>query len=82
MVSRKDFLSVIRGMIQSGEWPPGHRLPSTARLADTYKVSESLVNQAMATLIDTGEIVTIPGGARYVPPLPGAESLDAGSKGP
>lgn len=66
MVSRRDFLRSVRERIASGEWPPGTKLPTTAILAEDYGISESMVNQAMAALIETREVETIPGGARYV----------------
>jgi GntR family transcriptional regulator, histidine utilization repressor len=70
MVSRKEILAEIRDRIRTGTWPPGFRLPSTPKLAEEFGVGESTVHHAMATLIDSGEIVSIPGGNRYVPPLP------------
>lgn len=66
MVSRKGFLASVRARIASGEWKPGAKLPSTSALAKEYGVSESMVNQAMAVLADTGEVRTVPGDARYV----------------
>ncbi|TYB40528.1 GntR family transcriptional regulator [Micromonospora sp. AP08] len=45
------IIADIRGRIASGEWPPGHKLPSTKALADLYEVgSQSTV------LIETGEL--------------------------
>ncbi|WP_423202970.1 GntR family transcriptional regulator [Micromonospora kangleipakensis] len=43
--------------IASGEWPPGHKLPSTKALAELYEVgSQSTVRQAITILIETGEL--------------------------
>lgn len=72
-MSRKDFLAACRERIATREWLPGSKLPTSARLAVMFDVSESLVNQAMATLIDSGEIESVPGGARYVPGGPRSE---------
>ena len=70
MVSRKDFIGAVRDRIATGVWPPGFKLPSSVRLAELFDVSESLVNHAMAILVETGEIRSVPGGARYVPGAP------------
>jgi DNA-binding transcriptional MocR family regulator len=72
-LSRKDLIALIRERITSGAWPPGARLPTTGRLAAALGVGESMVNQAMATLIDSGEIVSVPGGFRYVTGEPRGE---------
>ncbi|WP_422745603.1 GntR family transcriptional regulator [Micromonospora sp. WMMD754] len=46
-----------RRRIASGEWPPGHKLPSTKALAEMYEVgSQSTVRQAITILIETGEL--------------------------
>ncbi|MEU3455091.1 winged helix-turn-helix domain-containing protein [Micromonospora sp. NPDC006766] len=51
------IIADVRGRIASGEWPPGHKLPSTKALTETYKVgSQSIVRQAITILIETGEL--------------------------
>jgi DNA-binding GntR family transcriptional regulator len=73
MVSRRDLIAYVRGHIASGAWPPGAKLPTTAQFARASGRSESTVNHAMATLVDSGELVTVPGGARYVAGEPRSE---------
>lgn len=47
----------IRARIASGEWPPGHKLPSTKALAEMHAVnSPTTVRQAITILIETGEL--------------------------
>ncbi|MFF4876333.1 GntR family transcriptional regulator [Micromonospora sp. NPDC000668] len=51
------IIADIRERIASGEWPPGHKLPSTKALAEMYEVgSQSTVRQAVTILIETGEL--------------------------
>ncbi|SIR93717.1 GntR family transcriptional regulator [Micromonospora avicenniae] len=51
------IIADIRGRIASGEWPPGHKLPSTKALAEMYEVgSATTVRQAITILIETGEL--------------------------
>jgi GntR family transcriptional regulator len=51
------IINDIRRRVAEGEWPPGHKLPSTKELADLYQVgSQSTVRQAITILIETGEL--------------------------
>jgi GntR family transcriptional regulator len=51
------IIADIRQRIASGEWPPGHKLPSTRELAALYEVrSQSTVRQAITILLETGEL--------------------------
>ena len=67
MVSRREFIQIVRDQISTGAWPPGTRLPSTRLLAEHFGMSTSSVDQAMAILLETGEIVSLVGGYRMVP---------------
>ncbi len=51
----------IRRRIASGEWPPGHRLPSTRKLTEMYQDqigvrSTQTVRRAIRRLLETGEL--------------------------
>lgn len=48
--------SEIRDRILSGEWAPGHRLPSEMALADEYGCSRMTINKAMTELARTGYV--------------------------
>lgn len=48
--------SEIRRRITSGLWPPGHQLPSRARLAAELGVSDAAARLGMAALRRTGEL--------------------------
>ncbi|MEE6259354.1 winged helix-turn-helix domain-containing protein [Plantactinospora sonchi] len=51
------IIADIRQRIASGEWPPGHKLPSTKALAEMYQVrSSSTVRSAVTILLETGEL--------------------------
>ncbi|MEO3923727.1 winged helix-turn-helix domain-containing protein [Micromonosporaceae bacterium B7E4] len=51
------IIADIRQRIASGEWPPGHKLPSTKSLAEMYEVrSQSTVRSAITLMIETGEL--------------------------
>lgn len=66
MVSREELHESIRAKIESGEWPPGSRLPSTSQLMRDYGVGDSTVYNVMETLKKLGLVTSIKGGARYV----------------
>lgn len=46
----------IQNRIESGEWPPDHRLPSTAELAEMYGTSKTTVRQAITVLTEAGTL--------------------------
>jgi GntR family transcriptional regulator len=48
--------SVLRGRIESGEWPEGHRIPSIEELCDEYAVARNTVRQALQLLKTDGLI--------------------------
>lgn len=50
------ILDDVRGRILSGEWPPGHRLPSENELAADYGCSRMTANKAMSSLAKSGLI--------------------------
>ncbi|MET8088905.1 GntR family transcriptional regulator [Micromonospora sp. NPDC005220] len=61
------IIADIRRRIADGEWPPGHKLPSTKELADLYDVgSQSTVRQAITILIETDELYGHQGRSVYV----------------
>lgn len=52
--------------IANGTFPPGERIPSTAELCASYKVSATVVNQAVLVLESRGLIEGVPGVGRFV----------------
>lgn len=46
----------LRNLIESGDWPPGHRLPSHAQLQEQYGVGRGVVEHAVAHLRREGLI--------------------------
>lgn len=60
----------IRGKITSGEWPPGHKLPTFAELMAQYEASSTVVRGAMITLDSEGLIEGHQGKGVYVKQRP------------
>jgi GntR family transcriptional regulator len=56
----------LRGSIERGEYPPGHRLPSGRALMRQYRVARQTVQNAFDLLRGEGMIVTRPGAGAYV----------------
>jgi GntR family transcriptional regulator len=60
----------LRGLIERGDYPPGHRLPSGRALMRTYQVARQTVQNAFDLLRGEGMIVTRPGACAFVRPRP------------
>ncbi|MGI5153482.1 winged helix-turn-helix domain-containing protein [Plantactinospora sp. CA-294935] len=52
--------------IESGEFPPGAKLPSRTELCAQYEVSSQTVRIAVERLKAAGIIESVPGGGYYV----------------
>ncbi|WP_326555470.1 GntR family transcriptional regulator [Micromonospora sp. NBC_01813] len=59
---------VLRARIDSGEWPPGHKLPGEVTLAQTYDVARGTVRAALDVLRAEGRVVTFTGRGTFVTP--------------
>jgi GntR family transcriptional regulator len=57
-----DFL---RERIDSGEFPPGARLPSIMTLSQDYGAAGVTVRKALAKLRDEGRVISIPGWGNF-----------------
>ena len=66
MVSRREMMASIRARVESGEWVPGQKLPSTRELMSEYDVGESTVFNSMQLLEAEGLIVNRHGAGRFV----------------
>lgn len=64
----EQLAAILRGKIESGEWPPGHKIPSELALQQIYDVGRGTVRKALAQLRDEGHIVTFDGRGSFVPP--------------
>lgn len=69
----------IRARIESGEWPPGHKLPSTTEMKAIYECSETPIKAAVRQLETLGYVEGHAGKGVYVaenppPPPPSAPS--------
>lgn len=50
----RQIISDIKGKIVSGEWPPGHKLPSITELTQQYACSTTPVRVALSELQGAG----------------------------
>ncbi|WP_417719127.1 UTRA domain-containing protein [Salipiger sp.] len=51
------ILTDLETRILSGDWPPGHRVPSELELAETYGCSRMTVNKVMTQLAQAGLVL-------------------------
>jgi DNA-binding GntR family transcriptional regulator len=58
----RQLAALLRGRIESGDLPPGARLPSIVGMAQEYELAVTTVQKAVAALKDEGLIVTSPMG--------------------
>ena len=56
----------IRARVLSGEWPPGHRIPSESELVERLDVSRMTVNRALRELSLEGVLVRMQGRGSFV----------------
>lgn len=62
----EEVASDLRSRIESGEYPPGSRLPSRRELAEEYSASDTVIDKAMLILRLAGLTETLPGVGVYV----------------
>jgi GntR family transcriptional regulator len=60
------IVDYIAAHIESGEWRPGHRLPSERDLAERWGVAYLTIRKAMAELRERHLIVSVQGRGTYV----------------
>ena len=58
--------NILRGRIETGDWATGDRLPSEAELCDTFRVSRTVVRQALQELSYEGLIKRRKGKGSFV----------------
>jgi GntR family transcriptional regulator len=64
----KTIAEAIRSQIESGELPPGARLPSERDLASTYGTARNTAREAVRILSDAGLVITDQGRGSFVRP--------------
>lgn len=64
--SYRDVADDIREKIDSGLYPYGSRLPSTAELVRVYGVSDTTIERAVRLLVDSGDVIGRQGLGRFV----------------
>lgn len=60
------IVDYVTAHIESGDWPPGHRLPAERDMADRWGVAYLTIRRAMAVLRERGLIVSVQGRGTYV----------------
>lgn len=60
----------ILSMIESGELPPGSRLPSEPELSEIYGVARGTIRRAVFELRKAGRLVVVQGTGTFVPRKP------------
>jgi DNA-binding GntR family transcriptional regulator len=62
----EQLADILRARIESGEIPPGHRIPSYTALEAESGLARGTVRKALQVLKDAGLIATAPGRGLYV----------------
>lgn len=70
------LMDAVISRIQSGEWPPGTKLPSARELRKEHDVSQQVVRVAVDRLRIAGWVVTVPGAGWWVSQHPPIASAD------
>ena len=60
----------LQARIDSGEYPPGSKIPSYAQLAEMYSVGVTTVQRAILVLQERGTLVGVQGRGVYVAEAP------------
>jgi DNA-binding GntR family transcriptional regulator len=59
---------ILRRMIESGEIPPSHAIPSINSMVQTYGVADQTARKAVAVLRSEGLVHNVSGKGTYVTP--------------
>ncbi|WP_067794223.1 GntR family transcriptional regulator [Actinomadura formosensis] len=62
----RQIADAIRARIESGDIPPGRRIPSLTELEAEYDVARDTLRKAVRILKDAGLVETVPGMGVYV----------------
>lgn len=68
----EQVIDALTAPIESGEWPPGHRLPAVTDLAAELEVGRSTVREAVQALAHRGLLDVAQGRGTFVANAPGA----------
>jgi DNA-binding GntR family transcriptional regulator len=60
------IVDYVAAHIESGDWQPGHRLPSERDMAESWGVAYLTIRRAMRELRKKGLIVSVQGRGTYV----------------
>lgn len=66
----RQVAAILRARIESGEYQPGRRLPSTRGLVQEFGVAELTARKALRVLVDEGVAEMSPGMGTFVKGTP------------
>ncbi|MFC7763541.1 winged helix-turn-helix domain-containing protein [Catellatospora bangladeshensis] len=66
-MSSTQIAADITARIESGEYQPGQQLPTIAKLAELYSVSDGTISRVMIVLRTRGTVIGVPGRGVFVP---------------
>lgn len=69
----RQVAAILRGRIESGEYPPGRRLPSITDLVQEFGIAQLTGRKALAVLVDEGLAERSTGMGTYVKEPPPGE---------
>lgn len=62
----RQIAAILRQRIDSGDIPPGRRIPSLVELEQEFDVARDTLRKAVQVLKDEGRVETVPGMGIYV----------------
>ncbi|MGW1811167.1 GntR family transcriptional regulator [Streptomyces sp. NPDC002078] len=66
---------ILRARIRRGGWAPGRAIASETQLVQQYGLARSTVRRAIAVLVESGEVFTVPQRGTYVAEKPSSEAI-------
>ncbi len=62
----RQIAAIIQSRIESGEYPKGSRIPTEAKIVETWEVARTTARRAIALLREQGLVDTVPQRGSYV----------------
>ncbi|MGW9029494.1 GntR family transcriptional regulator [Streptomyces sp. NPDC055722] len=70
----RQLAEILRARIRRGDWTPGRAIASETQLVQQYGLARSTVRRAIAVLVESGEVFTVPQRGTYVAGKPSSEA--------
>jgi GntR family transcriptional regulator len=62
----RQLAEILRARIARGDWAPGRAIASEAQLVQQYGLARTTVRRAIAALVESGDVFTVPQRGTYV----------------